>query len=178
MSDNFLGEIRIVPFNFAPTGWAFCDGQILPISQNTALFSLLGTQYGGDGQSTFALPNLQGQVPMDYGNGPGLTPRSIGESGGTTTVTLTALQSPAHAHGMNASSDAATSVSPSGALLAVPVQADPRFPSTLYATATASDAMLAGSAQATGGGQAHNNMQPYLTLNFVIALQGIFPSRD
>jgi len=176
MADNFLGEIRIVPFNFPPKGWATCNGQLLPISQNTALFSLLGTQFGGDGRSNFALPNIAGSVPLGFGNGAGLTPRVIGEQGGLASVTLLQSEIAQHSHVMNADSDTGTSTSPAGNLLAVPA-VPPRSPNFLYSSSAASTAMLAGAVLPSGGGGAHNNMQPYLTLNFVIAMTGIFPSR-
>ena len=170
MSEPFLGEIRPVGFSFAPIGWATCSGQILPISQNTALFSLMGTFYGGNGTSNFALPNLQGNVAISYGSGPGLTPRNIGEVGGQTSVTLTTSQMPAHNHNVVGSSAAANSLSPIG-----------KFPATsgrkLYAPAAnvqfSSDAVIA-----DGGGQSHNNMQPFLSINYIIALTGIFPARQ
>jgi microcystin-dependent protein len=176
MADQFVAEIRIFPFNFAPVSWAFCDGQLMPISQNTALFSLVGTFYGGDGRSNFALPNLQGSAPMDQGTGPGLTPRVVGETGGTASVSLmhTQLQSqlPQHAHGMAADLiDAAdTNIPGPNASYAQSTGG------TLYQSTT--DGQLDGSALGvTGGGLPHNNMQPYLTLNFCIALQGLFPAR-
>jgi microcystin-dependent protein len=168
--DPFVAEIRIVPFNFAPRGWAFCDGQILPIAQNTALFSLLGTTYGGDGKSNFALPNLQGAAPMQWGNGPGLTSRQLGETGGTETVTLLATEVPGHGHTLTASGDDATTLSPVGAAPALASVSQYR---------PDSDTVMAPTALApVGSGQPHNNMQPYLTLNFIIALQGVFPPRQ
>jgi microcystin-dependent protein len=178
MSDQFLAEIRIVPFNFAPNGWALCNGQILPISQNTALFSLVGTQYGGNGTSNFGLPNLQGNAAMDYGSGTGLTSRFIGETGGEASVTLIESEIPAHSHGLNADTSTATSASPAGRLLAVPA-VNPRIPHQLYSTTTATASpMLAGNLLPTGGDQPHNNMMPYLVLNFVISMTGIFPARQ
>jgi microcystin-dependent protein len=179
MSDVFLGEIRIFPFNFAPAGWAMCDGQVMAISQNTALFSLLGTQYGGDGKSIFALPNLQGRAPMFYGNGPGLTPHNIGEVSGTPGVTLDVSQMPAHTHSSNGDTSMATSTSPFGNLPAVPA-VNPRFLPDMYTNPNTAPnvSMLAGNALPAGGGSPHNNLQPYLVLNFCIALQGIFPSRS
>lgn len=173
MADPFLAEIRLFAGNFAPSGWATCDGQIMPISQNTALFSLLGTQYGGDGKSTFALPNLRQRAPLGVGQGPGLSERFQGEAGGQTSVTLTAAELPSHAHDMRASSTPATTSSPNGNTLAVSVSPTPPYigPSPLHPMGAA---VLSG---ANGGGQAHNNVQPYLELNFIIALQGIYPPR-
>jgi len=183
MSNPFVGEIRVFPFNFAPVGWAMCNGQILPISQNTALFSLLGTQFGGNGTSNFALPNLQGNIPIGFGSGPGLSPYSIGEQGGVASVTLTSLQVPAHTHTLPVSA-AATSKqatpSPSNFLGAtgggrsggVNAYATPALQTANAAT------MLPGAVANSGGGVAHNNMAPYLVLNFCIALQGVFPARS
>ena len=171
--DPFVAEIRIFPFNFAPKGWAFCDGQILPISQNTALFSLLGTTYGGDGKSTFALPDMQGNAPMHPGQGPGLSLHDLGEVGGSETVTLLESEIPSHTHQMHADNqDPADTnvVSPAAALAKSTGGA-------LYQPA--SNATMSGNALAPAGGdQPHNNMQPYLTLNFCIALQGVFPPRS
>lgn len=171
--DPFVAEIRVFPFNFAPRGWAFCDGQILPLSQNTALFSLLGTTYGGDGRSNFALPNLQGNAPMHPGQGPGLSLHDLGETGGSETVSLLQSEIPSHTHAVEVSNATGNRTSPSGNSLARVSGAAP------YAAAGATDAELAPSALAsTGGDQPHNNMQPYLTLNFCIALQGVFPPRS
>jgi microcystin-dependent protein len=175
MSEPFVAEIRIFGGNFAPVGWAFCNGQLMPISQNTALFSLLGTTYGGDGKSTFALPDMQGRAPMHPGSGPGLTPRDLGENSGSADVTLTLSQIPPHTHGLQASASTGTSSDPTGRLLASPA-ANPRFTS-LYSNASGS-ASLASSALSTIGGQPHNNLQPYLALSFIIALQGVFPARN
>lgn len=173
MADPFLAEIRLFAGNFAPTGWATCDGQILPISQNTALFSLLGTQYGGDGRSTFALPNLRQRAPLGAGQGAGLSERFQGEAGGAATVTVSAAQTPAHAHAMAASGLPATTSNPNGNTLAVSISPTPPYigPAPLHPMG---GAVIAAS---TGGGQPHNNVQPYLELNFIIALQGIFPPR-
>lgn len=174
MADPFLAEIRIFPFNFAPRGWAFCDGQILPISQNTALFSLLGTTYGGDGRSNFGLPDLQGRAPMHPGQGPGLSLHGLGETGGSETVTLLESEIPAHSHGLMASTQPGEDSAPNpGEGLARSVGA------SLYQNITNADIVqLSASALAPAGGdQPHNNMQPYLTLTFCIALQGIFPPR-
>jgi microcystin-dependent protein len=176
MADPFVAEIRIFPFNFAPRGWAWCDGQLLPLSQNTALFSLLGTTYGGNGKSNFALPDLQGRAPMHPGQGPGLSLHDLGETGGSETVTLLESEIPSHSHGAfvsGAAADEEGSKNPSGLLPGV-VQAT----AALYASNAAnlvpmSDVALAPS----GGDQPHNNMQPYLTFYFNIALQGVYPPR-
>jgi len=172
MADNFLAEIRIFPFSFPPTGWAFCDGQLLPISQNTALFALLGTTYGGDGKSTFALPDLQGNAPMHPGQGPGLSLRFLGEMGGSETVSLLQSEMPAHSHALMAVSSAANRTAPAGNSLARASGATPYVAAGGATTVLADEALVP-----AGGDQPHNNMQPYLTLNFCIALQGIFPSR-
>lgn len=174
MADPFVAEIRIFPFNFPPKGWAFCDGQILPISQNTALFSLLGTTYGGDGRSTFALPDIQGAAPMHPGQGPGLSLHDLGEVGGSNTVTLLESEIPSHSHTLMASATASSKPSPAGnALARIQSGATPYLTPSGAPLSPFSDAGLA----ATGGSQPHNNMQPYLTLNFCIALQGVFPPR-
>ena len=170
MADPFVAEIRIFGFNFAPVGWAFCNGQLLPISQNTALFSLLGTTYGGDGKSTFALPNLQGSFPMHPGQGPGLSSYALGQQAGQETVTLGASQLPAHAHALNAG----TSAPQRGGVGAVPGAHPDKGYHPGPANATA-NAQMVGPA---GGGQPHNNMPPYLTLSFCIAMQGVFPPRS
>lgn len=174
--DPFVAEIRIFPFNFAPKGWAFCDGQILPLSQNTALFSLLGTTYGGDGKSNFALPNMQGNTPMHPGQGPGLSLHDLGETGGSETVTLLESEIPGHSHNAMC---AGASVegdknSPAGNVAAkLPGAAPPA-----YAPAGSGLVAMSYSALAPAGGdQPHNNMSPYLTLNFCIALQGVYPPR-
>ncbi len=176
MADPFVAEIRIFPFNFAPKGWAFCDGQLLPLSQNTALFSLLGTTYGGDGKSTFALPNLQGSAAMHPGQGQGLSQRFLGEIGGTEFVTLLQSEMPSHAHGVGRASTAAgDSILPQGCVWA---QAGAgRGAAALYIAGPATGKVNPNSLGPTGGSLPHNNMQPYLTLNFCIALQGVFPAR-
>ena len=180
MADPFVAEIRIFPFNFAPKGWAFCQGQLLPISQNTALFSLLGTFYGGDGKSTFALPNLQGSAPMQQGQGAGLSQRFVGEQGGAETVTLLNSEIPAHNHTIQAVAGASQSDTPTGA---VPGngrwQQGAQFGAVqAYTTTLNSPVQLSPQAlQPAGGNLPHNNLQPYLTLNFCIALQGVFPPR-
>jgi microcystin-dependent protein len=172
--DPFVAEIRIFPFNFAPKGWAFCDGQILPLSQNTALFSLLGTTYGGDGKSNFALPNMQGNVPMHPGQGPGLSLHDLGETGGSDTVTLLESEIPSHSHNLMASAQPATRTGPAGNSFARTAAG-----STPYlAPAGAPLVTMADNAVAPAGGdQPHNNLMPYLTLNFCIALQGVYPPR-
>lgn len=170
MSDPFVAEIRIFAGNFAPKGWATCDGQILPLSQNTALFSLLGTTYGGDGKSNFALPNLQGRAGLHFGQGPGLTQRLLGESGGSQTIALQQTQIPAHTHSLQAVNDLADSSNPGGSL-ARAVNLRP------YVAATPNTAMSPQAVGVAGGSQPHNNLQPYLVLLFIIALQGIFPPR-
>lgn len=172
MPEPFLGEIRYFSFDFAPKGWARCAGQILPINQNQALFSLLGTQYGGNGQTTFALPNLQGRACGHYGQGPGLSPRNIGEVTGSESVTLTAAQLPSHNHGVRTSASLGTAENPQGHY-ATP-NADPRS-RNLYATT--GPAQIAVTTN-TGGSQPHSNIQPYLVVNPCICLVGIFPSRS
>lgn len=171
MSEPFLGEIRIVGFNFAPRGWALCNGQLLAISQNSALFSLLGVTYGGNGQTTFALPDLRGRAPLHYGQGPGLSDRTPGERSGTETVSLISSQMPLHNHPVTASTESATAKSPAGAV--------PAFTSApAYVPAPIDTTMAPQMVGPAGGGQPHENMQPYLVVNFVIALVGIFPSRN
>ncbi len=176
MADQFLGEIRIFGGNFAPVGWALCDGQILTISQNTALFSLLGTFYGGNGTTNFALPNLQGAVPLGTGNGAGLTPRFPGETGGVETVTLLPSQLPVHTHSVTSAVSGATSHSPQGALPAIPA-ANPRF-NSLYSPGPASAAEAGAAVSPAGSSFPHNNLQPYLVMSFIIALTGIYPPRS
>lgn len=173
MTEPFVAEIRIFPFNFAPTGWALCNGQLLPLSQNTALFSLLGTTYGGDGKSTFALPDLNGRAPMHPGQGPGLSMRFLGEQAGEEAVTLLTSEMTNHAHTVRASGALADSRSPaSNVVLARSKNA------VLYQTdSTNLKTMDVRTAAPSGGGAPHNNLQPYLVLNFCIALQGVFPPR-
>ncbi len=176
MADPFVAEIRIFAGNFAPTGWATCDGQLMPISQNTALFSLLGTNYGGDGKSTFGLPDLQGRAPMFWGQGQGLTDRFIGETGGSQTVTLIPSEMPAHTHQARATAAAGTSANPTDGIWAV--AGSRRAPTSLYSTTSAGGGAMSPQALAiNGGGLPHNNMPPYLTMTFIIALQGVFPPR-
>jgi microcystin-dependent protein len=172
MADPFVAEVRIFGFNFAPKGWARCDGQLLPLSQNTALFSLLGTMYGGDGKSTFALPNLAGMSCVHTGQGQGLSERFQGEEGGEPTVTLTNSEMPFHMHPFKASIDPATEVSPNTQYLAAGAAI------SMYDVATNPSTTLAPQALAvTGGSQPHNNMMPSLTLLYCIAMQGVFPAR-
>ena len=170
MSEPFLAEIRLFPGNFAPTGWALCNGQLFPIAQNTALFSLLGTYYGGDGRTNFGLPNLQGCAPMHQGSGPALTPRDLGDTGGSEQTTLTVAQLAAHGHQMAAVASADQSNPDSGHSLGN---------AALYQTPGTFVTMGAEAlGPSSGGGGPHNNMQPYLALNFIIALQGIYPARS
>jgi microcystin-dependent protein len=190
MADQYLGQILLFPFNFTPVGFAMCQGQVMSISQNTALFSLLGTMYGGNGTTNFALPDLRARVPMGSGQGPGLSPRVIGEVAGTETITLAPAEAAPHthavdisglsatAHGSSASADRAL---PVGATLAVEAASVP----ATYSSAAPDASMATGSvvvggsmaAGASGGSQAHENRQPYLTLNYCIAIQGVFPPR-
>jgi microcystin-dependent protein len=170
MADPFVAEIRIFPFNFAPRGWASCDGQILPLSQNTALFSLLGTTYGGDGKSSFALPNLQGSVPMHPGQGPGLSLYDLGQSSGAETVTLLSNEMPSHNHVLRGVIDDSEGSDPTG-------QAMAKASTAVYSPSAANTTMAANALAPTGGSLPHNNMMPYLTYYFTIALQGVFPPR-
>ncbi len=174
MADPFVAEIRIFPFNFAPKGWAFCDGQLLPLSQNTALFSLLGTTYGGNGKSNFALPDMQGNAPMHPGQGPGLSLHDLGEVGGSETVSLLESEIPAHSHLWNASTDDGDLKAPSSLRsLARSIGGSAWAPGNSPLVMMAPEAL-----PPAGGDQPHNNMQPYLTLSFCIALQGVFPPRS
>lgn len=171
--DPFVAEIRIFPFNFAPKGWAFCDGQLLPLSQNTALFSLLGTTYGGNGKSNFALPDMQGNVPMHPGQGPGLSLHDLGETGGSQSVTLLESEIPAHVHALRGDRNVSESPDPTANTLG-------RGSSINAYQNNVSQNLVPMAAEAlapSGGDQPHNNMQPYLTFNFCIALQGVFPPR-
>ena len=173
MADPFVAEIRIFPFNFAPRGWAFCDGQILPLSQNTALFSLLGTTYGGNGQSTFALPDLQGNAAMHPGQGSGLSLRDLGQIGGAETVTLLVSEMPLHTHNMTNAVTVSNVNAPSDQVVLGRANGG-----SAYNTTIASIVQMAPQALSPAGGSLpHNNMQPYLTLNVCIALQGVFPPR-
>jgi microcystin-dependent protein len=176
-SEPLLGQLMIFGGNFSPRGWAFCQGQLLSIAQNTALFSLLGTTYGGDGQVTFALPDLRGRVPIHHGQGPGLANRTLGEMAGTESVTLIQTQMPAHAHaggsGALAVNLPATSTDPTGRVFAVPLDGANAYSGTV-------GGQLAGGVNISpdGGNQPHDNVQPFLCLNYCIALEGIFPSRN
>lgn len=174
MSEPFLAEIRIFAGNFAPRGWAFCNGQLLPIAQNTALFSLIGTTYGGDGRTTTALPNLKGRAPMHPGRGPGLTARRLGQRGGTETITLTEAQMPSHTHLMSGTGRPANNDDPaSDRYLATAGSSNAAYhsPANLVSMSPAS-------LPNAGGSLAHNNLQPFLTMNFIIALAGLYPSRS
>jgi microcystin-dependent protein len=173
MSSPFIGQIMLVPYNFPPRGWAFCQGQILPIAQNTALFALLGTTYGGNGQTTFALPDLRGRVPISSGQGPGLSNYSLGQLAGTENTTLTVNQMPAHNHTIGASGEDGNSANPANRRLAAATGSPPP---SIYSNAAA-DTNLQPTGN-TGGSQPFSILQPYLTLNYCIALQGIFPSRN
>lgn len=177
MADSYIGEIRLLSFNYAPRGWALCNGQLLPINQNQALFSLLGTQYGGDGRVNFALPNLVGRVAIGAGQGAGLQNYVIGQAGGSATAALNVANLPPHTHTLNATTVVGSSNNPSGKLLAVPA-VSPRL-ATLYGTPGGSEASLAADVlSSSGGGQPHTNMQPSTVLNYCIALVGIYPSRN
>ncbi|WP_028304556.1 phage tail protein [Oceanospirillum maris] len=181
MSEPFIAEIRLMALNFAPRGWAFCDGQLLPIAQNTALFSLIGTTYGGDGRTTTALPNLQDRVPMHPGRGPGLTSRRLGQRVGVDTVTLSEAQIPSHTHTYRAVQANSTTNEPNGNLMVgegVPGGSKGAIPVEFYKQdATNMVSMSSASLTTAGGGQSHENRQPYLTLNYCIALTGLYPSR-
>ncbi len=172
MSEPFVAEIRIFAGNFAPRSWAFCDGQLLPVSQNTALFSLIGTTYGGDGRTTTALPNLQGKAAMHPGTGPGLTQRRLGQIGGVESDTLTEAQIPSHNHSWESYVTPANDDDPLDKFVARGVGLG-----AYTDDATNNVAMDANSLSTTGGGLPHNNMQPYLAINYIIALQGLYPSR-
>ena len=171
MSEPFIAEIRIFAGNFAPRSWAFCDGQLLPVSQNTALFSLIGTTYGGDGRSTTALPDLQGRVPMHPGRGPGLTSRRLGQRGGVEMVSLTEAQMPNHTHTMSGTRDRGDFTTPANGHSLARAQ--------IYANDSHTKVTMASqSLPSSGGSQSHNNLQPFLVMNFIIALQGLYPSRS
>lgn len=172
MADPFVGEIRMFAGTFAPRDWAFCDGQLLAISQNDALFSLLGTYYGGDGRTTFGLPDLRGRLPVHQGSGPGLSPRNMGTRSGAESVTLTADELPGHLHLMQASTATASSPNPAGQVTAVDQGAN------LYSTTAPTEHLAAGAVSQTGGSQPHDNLMPYSCVHFIIALNGIYPSRS
>ena len=172
MSEPFVGQIKMFAGNFAPRGWAFLDGQLLAISQNDALFSLLGTIYGGDGRTTFGLPDLRGRLPLHVGQGPGLSNRAIGSKGGTEKETITEAQLPSHTHPMHGTTQPGTDANPEGNALASAPVALPYFVGPQDAN------MAASQIAATGGGQSHTNLMPFLCINFIIALFGIFPSRN
>jgi microcystin-dependent protein len=173
MADPFVAEIRIFPFNFAPKGWAWCDGQLMPLSQNTALFSLLGTTYGGNGKSNFALPDLQGRAPMHPGQGPGLSLHDLGETGGSETVSLLESEIPSHSHVMRAATQDNADVN----LVTNTASFAGSTGGTIYQT-TSNTQMSPNTLTPAGGDQPHNNLQPYLTFYFCIALQGVFPPRS
>jgi microcystin-dependent protein len=176
MSEPFIAEIRIFTYNFAPRGWAYCDGQLLPIAQNTALFSLIGTTYGGDGRSTLGLPDLRDRVPMHPGRGPGLTSRRLGEKAGIMAASLTEAQIPSHKHEMAVTQNPATTTNPTGLY---PSKHKDDRKGFMYKENPTLNAQFSSAAIATAGGsQEHLNMQPYLTLSFCIALTGLYPSRS
>ena len=170
MSEPFIAEIRIFAGNFAPRSWAFCNGQLLPVSQNTALFSLIGTTYGGDGRTTTALPNLKGRAAMHPGRGPGLTSRRLGQRGGSEMISLSEAQMPNHTHQLIASGEDGNSQNPGNHYLGAGTD--------MYANPSNLQNMATQSMPSTGGSQAHNNLQPFLTMTFIIALQGLYPSRS
>ncbi len=172
MSEPFVGEIRMFAGNFAPRGWAFCDGQLLAVSQNDALFSLLGTIYGGDGRTTFGLPDVRGRIPIHAGIGPGLSARRLGTKGGAENVTLTTNQLPSHSHTLTASSAAADSTTASGKVLAKVTGA------SLYRATGGQQSMNASAITDTGGSRSHSNLMPFLCVHYIIALFGIYPSRS
>ncbi|MEP3654449.1 MAG: tail fiber protein [Litorimonas sp.] len=176
MSTPFLGQITLFAGNFAPRAWAFCDGQLLAISSNSALFSILGTIYGGDGRTTFALPDLRGRAAIHEGRGPGLSPYSLGQRGGQESVTLLPSQMPVHSHTLNATNAPGDKGGPQGKMLAAG-----HGDETIYHDTPPSAnirAMASNSIANAGGGQSHNNIQPFLAINYIIALQGVYPSRN
>ena len=179
--DPFIGEIKMLGCNYAPVGYAFCNGQLIPIQQNPALFSIIGTTYGGNGSSNFALPNLQGRSPLAWGSGPGLTPRAIGESSGAASVTLTPANLPMHNHVLEGTTTVAATppVAPAGAVWGTGVSSGGKAPTVtkLYATTLSAPVTMAQDLAPAGGSQPHNNESPFLTINFVIATEGIFPQR-
>jgi microcystin-dependent protein len=171
MAESFLGEIRMFAGTFAPVQWAFCDGQLLQISQNDALYSLLSTTYGGDGINTFALPDMRGRIPIHAGSGPGLTPRPLGSKSGAETVTLTVNEFPSHSHSLMASTDVADNQAPADHVLDQPSR-------NIYTESGNPVQMDQNTIMANGGSQAHSNMMPFLCINFIISLYGIYPSRS
>ncbi|MCX7571872.1 tail fiber protein [Tumebacillus sp. DT12] len=179
MADAYIGEIRVFAGNFAPKGWALCNGQLMSISQNTALFSILGVQYGGDGKTTFALPNLMGNAPMGQGSGQGLTPRTVGEKVGSSTVTLLTTEMPGHNHAPQAINVQGTTVDPTGSYWSQSVaEGLPGLETQIPLFNPTPDTPMSPVAlNVAGGSQPHNNMQPYLAMNYIICLQGEFPSR-
>lgn len=174
--EPFIGQICLFGFNFAPRGWAFCNGQLLSIAQNSALFSLLGTTYGGDGIQTFGLPDLRGRAALHFGQGPGLTPREMGESSGSENVTLLSTQMPAHTHLLQANTNNGSVPLSSGSVIANPVDVNTDAVNA-YTTAAPNTTLSPQSVTSAGGNQPHNNMQPYLVMNYCIATEGIYPSR-
>lgn len=172
MSEPFVGEVRMFAGNFSPRGWAFCDGQLLAVSQNDALFSLLGTIYGGDGRTTFGLPDLRGRIPIHAGHGPGLSERRLGSKGGAENVTLTVNQLPSHHHVINAENTAATGNSPQDALIGDSPSID------LFTESTPTENLSSQSITSVGGSRSHTNLMPFLCVHFIIALFGIYPSRQ
>ncbi len=172
MSEPFVGEIRMFAGNFAPRGWAFCDGQLLAVSQNDALFSLFGTIYGGDGRTTFALPDLRGRIPLHMGTGPGLSPRREGSKGGAEHVTLTTNQLASHTHDWQANTAAANGAAPQGKVLAAP------SPLRLFEEESQATDLASATIANTGGSQSHTNLMPTLCVNFIVALVGIYPTRQ
>jgi microcystin-dependent protein len=174
MSDPFIAEIKMFGGNFAPRNYAMCNGQLLSIAQNTALFSLLGTTYGGNGQTTYALPDLRGRVPVHFGQGPGLSPMNLGEAGGQEAVTLLTTQIPAHTHALGCTDSTADSAAPANNIPA----ADAAGVTGEYSSSAPTATMHPATIQPAGGSQPHNNRQPYLGINFIIAIFGIFPSRN
>lgn len=169
--EPFVGEIQIVGFNYAPEGWLFCNGQLLSIAQYQVLYALIGTTYGGDGVQTFAVPNLQSRIPVGQGAGPGLSPKAMGQAAGSETVTLQTTQIPSHSHAANANAGAGNQSSPAGGIWA-------GYTSNIYGTAPAAVAMKNTLIANAGGNQPHDNIMPYLSINFIIAYQGIFPTQD
>lgn len=171
MPQNYVGEIRLFAGNFAPSGWLFCDGQNLPISENEVLFALIGTTYGGDGETTFAVPDLRSRIPIHHGAGPGLSSRTIGETGGTESVTLTVQQIPAHTHALLASLDPGAAITPTGGVLGAGASVNIFRPSPPAATP-----MEVASVSPAGGSQPHDNMHPFVCIHYIIALFGFTPS--